>query len=65
MAASVAATEPEHLKSLIISTAQDLWEDKDALSTFLNVVRRSEGSPGWLTPWNSPRSGPRKPPSTV
>ncbi|MEU1458431.1 hypothetical protein [Streptomyces avermitilis] len=43
MAANVAASESEHLKSLIISTAQELWEDKDALSTFLNVVRRSEG----------------------
>ncbi|MFI1701492.1 hypothetical protein ACH419_36815 [Streptomyces bobili] len=39
----MAATESEHLKSLTISTAQELWEDKDALSTFLNVVRRSEG----------------------
>ncbi|MGW1044370.1 hypothetical protein [Streptomyces sp. NPDC002547] len=33
----------EHLKSLIISTAQELREDKDALRAFLNVVRRSEG----------------------
>ncbi|MFH9426295.1 hypothetical protein [Streptomyces sp. NPDC017529] len=37
------ASESEHLKSLIISTARELWEDKDALGKFLNVVRRSEG----------------------
>ncbi|MFD9285973.1 hypothetical protein ACFWD7_54075 [Streptomyces mirabilis] len=28
---------------MIISTAQELREDKDALRAFLNVVRRSEG----------------------
>ena len=39
----MAVSESEHLKSLIISTAQALWDDKDALSKFLNVVRRSEG----------------------
>ena len=38
-----AVTESEHLKSLIISTAQALWEDKDALAKFFDVVRRSEG----------------------
>ncbi|GGP00280.1 hypothetical protein [Wenjunlia tyrosinilytica] len=43
MAANEAVTESDHLKSLIISTAQELWEDKDALGKFLNVVRRSEG----------------------
>ncbi|WP_031511416.1 hypothetical protein [Streptomyces megasporus] len=43
MAASETVTESERLKSLIISTAQELWEDKDALGKFLNVVRRSEG----------------------
>ncbi|MBT1184997.1 hypothetical protein HET69_13430 [Streptomyces sp. CJ_13] len=32
----------EHLKSLIISAAQELWEDKDTLGKFLNVVRRSQ-----------------------
>ncbi|MEF3117631.1 hypothetical protein ACH4GK_37375 [Streptomyces rimosus] len=37
------ASESEHLKSLIFSTAQELWEDKDALGKFLTVVRRSEG----------------------
>ncbi|MFF3277158.1 hypothetical protein ACFYWU_40510 [Streptomyces chrestomyceticus] len=37
------ASESEHLKSLIFSTAQELWEDKDALGRFLTVVRRSEG----------------------
>ncbi|MEU6482066.1 hypothetical protein ABZ858_35370 [Streptomyces sp. NPDC047017] len=39
----MAANESDHLKSLIISTAQELWEDKVALGKFLNVVRRSEG----------------------
>ncbi|MZE72649.1 hypothetical protein [Streptomyces sp. SID5789] len=43
MATSETVTESEHLKSLIISTASALWEDKDALGKFLNVVRRSEG----------------------
>lgn len=43
MAASEAVGESEHLKSLIISTVQELWEDKAALKKFLNVVRRSEG----------------------
>ncbi|MER5227970.1 hypothetical protein [Streptomyces flaveus] len=38
-----AVEEPEHLKSLIISTAQALWEGKEALGKFLDVVRRSEG----------------------
>ncbi len=33
----------EALKSLIISTAQELWEDKEALGKFFTVVRRSEG----------------------
>ncbi|MFE6288187.1 hypothetical protein [Streptomyces sp. NPDC057877] len=42
MAATEAGTESEHLKSLIISTASALWEDKDALGKFLDVVRRSE-----------------------
>ncbi|MBP5904636.1 MULTISPECIES: hypothetical protein [Streptomyces] len=42
MAATEAVTESEHLKSLIISTASALWEDKDALGKFLDVVRRSE-----------------------
>lgn len=31
----------EALKSLIINTAQALWENKEALGTFLDVVRRS------------------------
>ncbi|MEV5659411.1 hypothetical protein [Streptomyces sp. NPDC052291] len=43
MATSEAVTESEHLKSLIISTTSALWEDKEALGKFLNVVRRSEG----------------------
>ncbi|MFI1584532.1 hypothetical protein [Embleya sp. NPDC020630] len=34
--------ETERLKSLIISAAQALWEDKEALTRFLDVVRRSE-----------------------
>ncbi|GAA2523360.1 hypothetical protein [Streptomyces longisporus] len=34
--------ETERLKSLIIHTAQELWEDKDALAKFLGVVRRSD-----------------------
>ncbi|MFH9818397.1 hypothetical protein [Streptomyces sp. NPDC017230] len=42
MATSETVTESDHLKSLIISTASALWEDKDALGKFLNVVRRSE-----------------------
>ncbi|MET9462183.1 hypothetical protein ABZY05_45515 [Streptomyces canus] len=42
MPASEAGTELEQLKSLIFSTASELWEDKKALGTFLNVVRRSE-----------------------
>ncbi|MGW3269668.1 hypothetical protein [Streptomyces sp. NPDC001056] len=42
MAASETVTESDHLKSLIISTASALWEDKDALGKFLSVVRRSE-----------------------
>ncbi|NEA46880.1 hypothetical protein [Streptomyces sp. SID10815] len=42
MAANEAVTEAEHVKSLIISTASALWEDKEALSKFLDVVRRSE-----------------------
>lgn len=43
MAANETVTESEHLKSLIISTAQALWEDKEALGKFFAVVRRSEG----------------------
>ncbi|WP_333770213.1 hypothetical protein [Streptomyces sp. IBSBF 2435] len=43
MAADDAVGESEHIKALIISTASALWEDKDALGTFLRVVRRSEG----------------------
>ncbi|MFD5065882.1 hypothetical protein [Streptomyces sp. NPDC058394] len=43
MAANEAVTESDHLKSLIISTAQTLWEDKEALGKFFDVVRRSEG----------------------
>ncbi|MFE6894786.1 hypothetical protein [Streptomyces sp. NPDC057694] len=43
MATDEAVGESEHLKSLIISTAQELWDDKDALGKFLAVVRRSEG----------------------
>ncbi|WP_329156407.1 hypothetical protein OIU91_43065 (plasmid) [Streptomyces sp. NBC_01456] len=39
----IEATESDHLKSLIISTAQALWEDKEALGKFFDVVRRSEG----------------------
>ncbi|MFE1036814.1 hypothetical protein ACFW40_33595 [Streptomyces sp. NPDC058807] len=42
MAANEAVTEAEHVKSLIISTASALWEDKEALGKFLDVVRRSE-----------------------
>ncbi|MGV2917295.1 hypothetical protein [Streptomyces alfalfae] len=42
MAASETVTESDHLKSLIISTASALWEDKGALGKFLDVVRRSE-----------------------
>jgi len=33
----------EALKSLIISTAQELWDDKEALGKFFGVVRRSPG----------------------
>ena len=33
--------ENEALKSLVINTAQALWEDKEALGKFLDVVRRS------------------------
>ena len=39
-------SESEHIKSLIISTAQVLWEDKEALGKFLGVVRRSPGFAG-------------------
>ncbi|MCX4597254.1 hypothetical protein OG819_48945 [Streptomyces sp. NBC_01549] len=39
----MAASQSEHLKSLIISTAQELWEDKAALGKFLEVVWRSKG----------------------
>ncbi|MFJ3043828.1 hypothetical protein ACSCBZ_46000 [Streptomyces niveiscabiei] len=42
MAANEAGTELEQLKSLIFSTVSELWEDKEALGKFLNVVRRSE-----------------------
>ncbi|WP_329171302.1 hypothetical protein [Streptomyces sp. NBC_01477] len=42
MAAEGAVGESEHIKALIISTTQALREDKDALGTFLGVVRRSE-----------------------
>lgn len=34
--------DTERIKSLIISSAQALWEDKDALAKFLGVVRNSE-----------------------
>ncbi|WP_037900862.1 helix-turn-helix transcriptional regulator [Streptomyces sp. NRRL S-350] len=43
MATDEAVSESEYLKSLIISTVQELWEDKEALAKFLNVVRRSQG----------------------
>ncbi|MEE1821592.1 hypothetical protein PUR61_05190 [Streptomyces sp. BE20] len=36
-------SENERLKSLIISAAQELWDDKEALGKFLGVVRRGEG----------------------
>ncbi|MFB7668348.1 hypothetical protein ACFC1R_31255 [Kitasatospora sp. NPDC056138] len=36
-------SENERLKSLIISVAQELWDDKGALGKFLGVVRRSDG----------------------
>ncbi|MFF7459684.1 hypothetical protein [Kitasatospora sp. NPDC008115] len=39
-------SESENIKSLIISTVQELWEDKDALEKFLGVVRRSPGFSG-------------------
>lgn len=39
VAANETVTASDHLKSLIISTAQELWEDKEALGS----VRRSEG----------------------
>ncbi|MGY0466881.1 hypothetical protein ACW14Y_42480 [Kitasatospora sp. cg17-2] len=39
-------SESDHIKSLIISTAQELWEDKEALGKFLGVVRRSPGFAG-------------------
>ncbi|GGT84636.1 hypothetical protein [Streptomyces violascens] len=42
MAANETVPESEHLKSLIISTASALWEDKAAPGKFLDVVRRSE-----------------------
>ncbi|MBC3844571.1 hypothetical protein GXW82_43640 [Streptacidiphilus sp. 4-A2] len=38
----------EALKSLIFSTAQELWDDKEALGKFLGVVRAA-ASPRWLT----------------
>ncbi|MEV0307165.1 hypothetical protein [Nonomuraea fuscirosea] len=34
--------ETERLKSLIIHTAKELWDDKDTLRKFLGVVRRSD-----------------------
>ncbi|MFG2878712.1 hypothetical protein ACGFYU_27545 [Streptomyces sp. NPDC048337] len=40
-------SENERLKSLIISAAQELWDDKAALGKFLGVVRRGEG---WTQP---------------
>ncbi|MER7196344.1 hypothetical protein CG723_22545 [Streptomyces sp. CB01635] len=40
--ATEAVTASEHLKSLITSAASALWEDKEALGTFLEVVRHSE-----------------------
>ncbi|WP_329579796.1 hypothetical protein [Streptomyces sp. NBC_01361] len=40
--ATEAVTESEHLRSLITSAASALWEDKEALGTLLEVVRRSE-----------------------
>ncbi|MFJ2868447.1 response regulator transcription factor [Kitasatospora sp. NPDC087314] len=43
MTTAEAVSESEYLKSLIISTVQELWEDKEALAKFLNVVRRSKG----------------------
>ncbi|MFJ6141561.1 hypothetical protein [Kitasatospora sp. NPDC092286] len=39
-------SESENIKSLIISTVQELWEDKEALEKFLGVVRRSPGFSG-------------------
>ncbi|MFF8910914.1 hypothetical protein [Streptomyces olivaceoviridis] len=39
---SETVTESDQLKSLIISTASALWEDKEALGKFLSIVRRSE-----------------------
>ncbi|MFC5889720.1 hypothetical protein ACFQ0M_49025 [Kitasatospora aburaviensis] len=36
-------SESENIKSLIISTVQELWDDKEALEKFLGVVRRSPG----------------------
>ncbi|MFE9679533.1 hypothetical protein ACFYO5_36425 [Streptomyces sp. NPDC006259] len=43
MAADEIVGESEHLKSLIISTAQELSEDKNALGKSLAVVRRTKG----------------------
>ncbi|MDH6707221.1 DNA-binding CsgD family transcriptional regulator [Kitasatospora sp. MAA19] len=43
MATDGKVSESDYLKSLIISTVQELWEDKEALAKFLNVVRRSRG----------------------
>ncbi|WP_281179413.1 hypothetical protein [Streptomyces ochraceiscleroticus] len=40
MAANEALGESEHLKSLIISTAQELWEDKVAVYVSRDVVCR-------------------------
>ncbi|MDK0524828.1 hypothetical protein [Streptomyces sp. ML-6] len=37
MAASETVTESERLKSLIVSTASALWEDKEALGKFLDT----------------------------
>ncbi|MFC7387166.1 hypothetical protein [Sphaerisporangium rhizosphaerae] len=34
--------ETERLKSLIFHTAQELWDEKEALRKFLGVVRRSD-----------------------
>lgn len=40
--ATEAVTESEHLWSLITSAASALWEDKEALGTLLEVIRRGE-----------------------
>ncbi|WP_404870893.1 hypothetical protein ACI1MP_37175 (plasmid) [Kitasatospora griseola] len=58
MSESTASAETEDLKSLIISATSALWEDKEALGTFLGVVRRS---PTWAKLADTLESNPVRP----